>query len=104
MVGEPAAHAPARSSEDLDRSVSKTLTGTDDQALGADALWLAELDVLAVPLVACHPYHAARAELLRRLGRVDEAEAANRTALSLTSDQAKQRLLHERFDREQDHA
>ena len=33
--------------------------------LGADALWLVELDVLAVPLVACHPYHAARTELLR---------------------------------------
>ncbi len=104
MVGEPAGHAPGRSSERSRPFGVATLTGTDDRALGGDALWLAELDVLTVPLVACHPYHAARDELLRRLGRVDEAEAANRTALSLTSDQAKQRLLHERFDREQDHA
>lgn len=58
---------------------------------------LAELDGLAGPLAGYHPYHAARAELLRRLGRADEAAAAVRTALTLTGNEAEQRLLRGRL-------
>ena len=58
---------------------------------------LAELDALSAPLAGYHPYHAARAELLRRLGRHDEAAAADLRALSLTGNDAEQRLLRSRL-------
>ncbi|MFT3833662.1 MAG: sigma factor-like helix-turn-helix DNA-binding protein [Micropruina sp.] len=60
---------------------------------------LAELDALAEPLAKYHPYHAARAELLRRLGRPDEAEDADLTALRLTQNDAERRLLRSRLRR-----
>lgn len=60
---------------------------------------LAQLDALSVPLAAYHPYHAARAELLRRLGREHEAEAADREALRLTANDAERRLLRSRLRR-----
>ena len=41
--------------------------------------------------------HAARGELLRRLGRTDEARAALRRALDLAGDPAEQRLLERRL-------
>jgi RNA polymerase sigma-70 factor (ECF subfamily) len=46
---------------------------------------LSLLDELAgLPLLRSYcPYHVARADLLQRLGRVGEAAAAYRTALSL---------------------
>ena len=62
-------------------------------------LALARLDQLAPALSAYHPYHAARAELLRRLGRPDEAEQADRTALALTTNDAERRLLRSRLRR-----
>ncbi len=42
--------------------------------------------------------HAARADLLRRLGRVDEARAAYERALSLTSQEPARRYLRRRID------
>ncbi|MFN7913911.1 MAG: RNA polymerase sigma factor [Vicinamibacterales bacterium] len=42
--------------------------------------------------------HAARADLLRRLGRVDEARAAYRRALDLTRQEPEQRFLQRRLD------
>ncbi len=60
---------------------------------------LADLDALAEPLAKYHPYHAARAELLRRLGRPDEAEDADLTALRLTQNDAERRLLRSRLRR-----
>jgi len=60
---------------------------------------LTELDTLAEPLAGYHPYHAARAELLRRLDRADEAEQADLTALRLTANDAERRLLRSRLRR-----
>jgi RNA polymerase sigma-70 factor, ECF subfamily len=42
--------------------------------------------------------HSARAELLRRLGRLDEARAAYRRALELVDDGPDRRLLQDRLD------
>ena len=60
---------------------------------------LADLDALGEPLAKYHPYHAARAELLRRLGRPDDAEDADLTALRLTQNEAERRLLRSRLRR-----
>lgn len=60
---------------------------------------LVELDTLADLLAGYHPYHAARAELLRRLERPAEAEAADLIALRLTANDAERRLLRSRLRR-----
>ncbi|MFB4303116.1 RNA polymerase sigma factor [Actinomadura sp. NTSP31] len=44
-------------------------------------------------------YHATRAELLRALGRAEDARAADRRALELTANPAQQTLLQHRLDR-----
>ena len=44
-----------------------------------------------------HLYHAARADLLRRLSRKEEAIAAYKTALSLTANAVERRYLHRRI-------
>lgn len=44
-----------------------------------------------------HLYHAARADLLRRLGRNDEAAEAYRTALGLATNLAERRYLERRL-------
>ena len=41
--------------------------------------------------------HATRGDLLRRLGRTDEARAATERALSLATDDAERRLLERRL-------
>jgi RNA polymerase sigma-70 factor (ECF subfamily) len=58
---------------------------------------LVEIDPLGERLGDYHLYHAARAELLRRTGRVDEALAADRRALELTTNPAEQELLRARI-------
>jgi len=58
---------------------------------------LAATEPLAERLGNYHLYHAARAELLRRLGRHDESRAANERALSLTDNPAERRLLEQRL-------
>lgn len=58
---------------------------------------LAEVEPLAERLEGYHLFHAARAELLRRAGRLAEATAANRRALALTGNPAEQRLLEQRI-------
>jgi RNA polymerase sigma factor (sigma-70 family) len=58
---------------------------------------LAALAPLAERLSSYHLFHAARAEMLRRLGRADEARAADAAALSLTANPAERRLLQERL-------
>ena len=63
---------------------------------GAEA-GLAEIEPLGERLASYHLYHAARAELLRRLGRRVEARDADRRALALTNNPAEQRLLRERI-------
>ena len=55
------------------------------------------LDPLAERLDGYHLYHAARGELLRRRGLLDEARVADRRALELTENPAERRLLEERL-------
>jgi RNA polymerase sigma-70 factor (ECF subfamily) len=59
---------------------------------------LAEIEPLADRLDRYHLFHAARADLLRRLGRDAEARAADRRALELTDNPAERRLLNDRLD------
>ncbi len=55
------------------------------------------LDLLAdLDLPRYHLFHATRAELLRRLGRVEAADAAYGDALALVTNPAERRLLEER--------
>ena len=58
---------------------------------------LAALDPLADRLDGYHLFHAARGELLRRLGRADDARVADRRALELVANPAERRLLEERL-------
>ena len=58
---------------------------------------LKEVDALAGDLDRYHLFHATRAELLRELGRNDEARAADRRALALTENPAERALLQERL-------
>lgn len=59
---------------------------------------LAEVDRVAVELDGYHALHATRADLLRRLGRSDEARAAYERALELTSNAAERAYLGKRRD------
>ena len=58
---------------------------------------LAEVEPLADRLGGYHLFHAARAELLRRIGRGDDARAADERALELTDNPAERRLLRARI-------
>jgi RNA polymerase sigma-70 factor (ECF subfamily) len=49
-------------------------------------------------LAAYHPYHAARADFLARLGRDDEARAAYDTAIGLTENEAEREALARQRD------
>jgi RNA polymerase sigma-70 factor (ECF subfamily) len=50
-----------------------------------------------LPLDEYHLYHAARADLLRRLERLDEAAAAYRRALELAQTEPERRFLTRRL-------
>jgi len=58
---------------------------------------LAELTPLAERLDGYHLFHAARADLLRRLGRAGEARIADERALTLTDNPAERQLLEGRL-------
>jgi RNA polymerase sigma-70 factor (ECF subfamily) len=70
------------------------------------AIALAEVDgpapalaaVDALDLDGYHLFHAARADLLGRLGRIDEARTAYDAALERTANDAERRLLQQRRD------
>jgi RNA polymerase sigma-70 factor (ECF subfamily) len=57
---------------------------------------LAEVDRLDLP--AYHLFHAARADLLARLGRTDDARAAYARALELATNEAERHFLSGRLD------
>lgn len=67
--------------------------------VGAPAAALTEVDALEGELSRAHLWHAVRAHLLRRLGRDDEALAADLRALELTANEAERRLLATRAGR-----
>lgn len=67
--------------------------------VGAPAAALTEVDALKGELSQAHLWHAVRAHLLRRLGRDDEARAADLHALELTANDAERRLLAARTGR-----
>jgi RNA polymerase sigma factor (sigma-70 family) len=58
---------------------------------------MAELDELADSLDEYHLYHASRAELLRAVGDLERARAADRRALELTANPAEQAILQQRL-------
>jgi RNA polymerase sigma factor (sigma-70 family) len=58
---------------------------------------LDEVDALAGDLSRYHLYHATRAELLRDLGRTDEARRCDEQALGLTGNPAERALLEQRL-------
>jgi RNA polymerase sigma-70 factor (ECF subfamily) len=58
---------------------------------------LATLEDLDLDLGRYHLYHATLADLLRRLGRHDDAAAAYEHARSLTDNAAERRLLEQRY-------
>jgi RNA polymerase sigma-70 factor (ECF subfamily) len=58
---------------------------------------LSELDIVEAKLDGYHLYHATRAELLRDLGREEEARESVRRALTLTSNPAERALLLQRL-------
>ncbi len=60
---------------------------------------LAEVDPLVDTLARSHLWHAVRAQLLRELGRDDEALAEDLQALELTANEAERRLLAARLAR-----
>jgi len=65
--------------------------------LAGPGVALDEIEPLAGRLDTYHLFHASRAELLRRLGRADEARDADRRALALTDNPAERRLLEARL-------
>jgi len=58
---------------------------------------LAEVECLEKELTGYRLFHATRAELLRDLGRTDQARQADAIALSLTANPAERALLEERL-------
>ena len=58
---------------------------------------LTELETLAPALERHHLYHATRAEMLRELGRPQQARLANQRALELTTNPAQRKLLEQRI-------
>ncbi|GAB3855003.1 sigma factor-like helix-turn-helix DNA-binding protein [Nocardioides maradonensis] len=66
--------------------------------LDGPAVGLALVDdpAIAVPLQGYHPWHATRADLLRRLGRSKEAAAEYDAAIAATDNAAEQRYLSRR--------
>ena len=59
---------------------------------------LAAADTLASALDRYHLFHATRAELLRALGRAEEARESYLRAIALTANPAEQALLRERLE------
>jgi RNA polymerase sigma-70 factor (ECF subfamily) len=74
---------------ELNRAVAVAMA--DGPAAG-----LAALDDIGA-LEEYHLFHAARADLLRRLGRRDEAETAYVQALELATNPAERRFLERRL-------
>ena len=66
------------------------------QICGAE-MALAQVDALSGALGRYHLFHATRGELLRTLGRAEEAQSADQMALGLTQNPAERKLLRRRL-------
>jgi RNA polymerase sigma-70 factor (ECF subfamily) len=73
----------------LNRAVAVALAGRLEEGL--------ELVDTLESLVAYHPFHVARADLLRRMDRQAEAAEAYRAALELTGNESERRFLERRL-------
>jgi predicted RNA polymerase sigma factor len=89
LYGELAAQTPSPIVE-LNRAVAVAMA--DGPAAG-----LSVLEPLAPDLDHYHLFHAARADLLRRLDRSDEARDAYERALELVTNPAERRFLERRL-------
>ncbi|MEP7049143.1 MAG: RNA polymerase sigma factor [Pseudomonadota bacterium] len=56
------------------------------------------IDALAEPLAHYHPWHAARADLLRRMGRTSEATQSYERARQLTQNESEARFFRARIE------
>jgi len=65
--------------------------------VAGSAAALSEVDTLSPALGGYHLFHATRGELLRDLGRVEQAHEADRRALELTANPAEQSVLRQRL-------
>jgi RNA polymerase sigma-70 factor (ECF subfamily) len=74
----------------LNRAVAVAMADGPDRGL-------ALMEPLATALDRYHLFHAARADLLRRLGRREESAAAYRRALELASNDVERRFLERRL-------
>ncbi|MCA1481062.1 hypothetical protein I6F37_39715 [Bradyrhizobium sp. NBAIM08] len=61
--------------------------------LDGPAIGLDEVDRLAEPLADFHLFHSARGDMLRRLGRVDDAATAYDRALELAGNATEREFL-----------
>jgi RNA polymerase sigma-70 factor, ECF subfamily len=75
---------------ELNRAVAIAMSGSLEEGLGI-------IDALRDRLDRYHLFHAARADLLRRLGRPDEAAADYRRALAQATNEVERRFLAERI-------
>jgi RNA polymerase sigma-70 factor (ECF subfamily) len=75
---------------ELNRAVAIAMADGPDRGLSF-------VDALADELDAYHLFHSARADLLRRLGRRDEAAVAYRRALELASNETERAFLERRL-------
>jgi RNA polymerase sigma-70 factor (ECF subfamily) len=73
---------------ELNRAVAVAMADGPEQGLAL---------MRGLPLDEYHLYHAARADLLRRLDRIDEAAAAYRRALELAQTEPERRFLSRRL-------
>jgi RNA polymerase sigma-70 factor (ECF subfamily) len=76
----------------LNRAVAIAMAGTPE-----DGLARLDADDMASALAAYQPYHATRADLLRRAGRIAEAAEAYHRALELTTNAVERRYLERRL-------
>ena len=77
---------------ELNRAVAVAMAQSPEEGLQ-----VMDRTEVAAPLQEYRWYHSARADLLRRLGRFEEAGAAYRRALELTTNATETRFLHGRL-------
>ena len=106
-----ALHAQAETAAETDWAQIEALYGELERATASPVVALNRAVAVAMsegyerglelmgglPLDGYHLYHSARADLLRRLGRQEEAAAAYRRALELTASEPERRFLSRRL-------